>query len=84
MNDVDRVDEHTAAVHRRDAGRIVRLAFVLVIIAALVIVAMDNRDDVRIGYAFGDANAPVWIALVLSSIAGVVVGWLVRLRRRHD
>jgi len=84
MSNVDQVDQYTAAVHRRDVGRIVRLVLVLAIVLALVLVAMDNRDDVRLGYVFGDASAPVWIVLVASAIAGVFIGWLLRHRPRRE
>jgi uncharacterized integral membrane protein len=80
MNERDEVDQHSGAVHRRDAMQIARFVIVAAIVAALIVVAMDNRDDVRIGYAVGDANAPIWIVLVAAAIAGVFVGWLMRRR----
>ena len=87
MNDQDNdVDSSAArAVHRRDAGRIVRLVLAIVLVAALVVVALDNTDDVRLGYAVGDANAPIWMVLVIAAVTGVVIGWLLRFRaRRHS
>ena len=80
MNDRDEIDQHSSAVHRRDAMQIARFVGVFAIVAALIVVAMDNRDDVRIGYAVGDANAPVWIVLVSAAVAGVIIGWLMRRR----
>jgi uncharacterized integral membrane protein len=72
------------AVHRRDAGRIFRFVLAVALVVALMVVALDNTDDVRVGYAFGDANAPVWMVLVISAAAGIVIGWLVRHRpHRH-
>jgi uncharacterized integral membrane protein len=59
-----------------DLGRIVRLTLVAAIIAALVLVAFDNRDDVRVGYVFGDTEAPIWIVLVLAAVGGLMIGWL--------
>ena len=84
MSNVDQVDQYKSAVHRRDLGRIVRFVLVIAIVVALVLVAMDNRDDVRIGYVFGDASAPVWIVLVASAIAGIFIGWLLRHRPHRD
>ena len=83
MNDRDDIDRHTAAVHRRDAAQIIRLVVVVAIVVVLVVVAMDNRDDVRIGYAIGETQAPVWIVLVAAAICGVFIGWLLRHRTRH-
>jgi uncharacterized integral membrane protein len=68
--------------NRVRAGQTVRLVVIVLIVAALVAVAIDNRDDVRIGYVFGDASAPVWIVLVAAGIGGVIIGWLMRHRSR--
>ena len=84
MADQEVLDEHAGAVHRRDAGRVFRFVVVVAFIAALVIVGFDNRRDVRIGYAVGDASAPVWIVLVASTLAGVVIGFLIRHRPRRN
>lgn len=75
MNDRD-VEEISAAVHRRDTRRIVRLVAIVLIAGALVAVALDNREDVRIGYVFGDASGPIWLVITLAGLAGVVIGWL--------
>lgn len=79
----DDVGEHAGAVHRRDAGRLLRLLFIAAIVAAIVVVALDNRDDVRVGYAFGEAQAPIWIVILLATVAGMVIGWLIRHRPRR-
>lgn len=84
MAERDDVERNTGAVHRRDAARIVRFVIVAALVAALVVVALDNRDDVRIGYAFGDASAPIWIVLVAAAIGGIVIGWLLRRRPHHS
>ena len=57
---------------------------VVALLVGLVLVALDNRDNVRVGYVFGDASAPIWIVLVLSAVAGVVIGWLIRHRPRRN
>ena len=79
----DDVGEHTGAVHRRDAALLIRWIIIAAIVAAIVVVAMDNRRDVRVGYAVGDAEAPIWIVLVAAAVAGIVIGWLVRHRPRN-
>jgi uncharacterized integral membrane protein len=84
MNDRDVIDQQTSAVHRRDAAHVFRLVIVAAIVVALIVVAMDNRDDVRLGYAVGDAQAPVWIALVAAAVAGMIIGWLMRHRSRRS
>ena len=83
MNDRDEVDRNTAAVHRRDIGRLFRLIVVVALLAVLVVVALDNRNDARVGYAIGDANVPVWVLIVASAVGGMIIGWLIRHRPRN-
>lgn len=75
--------EHAAAVHRRDLASIFRLVIAAAIVVALVLVALDNRDDVRIGYVIGESTAPLWIVVVASAVGGIIIGWLVRHRRQR-
>ena len=84
MNDRDVIDRNAGAVHRRDAAQVIRLVVVAAIIVALVLVAMDNRHDVRLGYVFDDAEAPTWIVIVASAVGGMIIGWLIRHRPRRD
>ena len=78
------VHDRTTTERAADVSRGLRFVVVAVLVAAIVVVAFDNRDDVRLGYVFGDAQAPVWIVLVAAGIAGVMIGWLLRHRpHRH-
>ena len=79
----DDVVEHSGAVHRHDAMQLIRWLLIAAIVVGLVLVAMDNRDDVRVGYAVGDAEAPIWTVIIAAAVAGVFIGWLVRHRPRH-
>ena len=83
MVERDEVDQHAGAVHRRDAGNLARLIVAAVIVAALAIVGMDNRDHVRLGYGIGHVSAPIWTVIVAAGLAGVVIGWLIRHRPRQ-
>jgi uncharacterized integral membrane protein len=76
----DDVAEHASAVHRRDVAQLIRWLFIAAIVVGLVLVAMDNRDDVRVGYAVGDAQAPIWIVIIFAAVAGMFIGWLIRHR----
>ena len=78
----DDVNEHVGQTPN-DAMHLIRWLFIAAILVGLLLVAMDNRDDVRVGYAIGDAEAPIWIVIILAAVAGVFIGWLIRHRPRH-
>jgi len=78
------VVDHAGAVHRHDAAKFFRWLIVAAIVVAIVVVARDNRTDTRVGYAFGDAQAPIWVVILVAGLAGMVIGWLIRHRPRHD
>jgi uncharacterized integral membrane protein len=79
----DDASEYSGAVHRRDAARMMRFVLIALIAVAIVLVALDNRDDVRVGYVFGDATGPTWIVIVAAAIGGIVIGWLIKHRPRR-
>ena len=84
MSERDDIDRASGAVHRRDLARIVQLVVVAALIIAFVAVALDNRADVRVGYAIGEAHAPGWIVIALSALGGLIIGWLLRMRSRRN
>ena len=61
----------------------IRLIAIVALVVAIVVIALDNEDDVRLGYVVGDASVPLWAVIVVAVIVGVVAGWLSRLRHRH-
>jgi uncharacterized integral membrane protein len=81
MRDHDVID-NAGAVHRRDLARLMRLVLAVAVVVALVLVGLDNRTKVRIGYVFGSAQAPVWVVVVGAAVAGAVVASLARGSRR--
>jgi uncharacterized integral membrane protein len=72
------------ATRSHDAGVIIRFVLIAAIVVVIVLVALDNRDDVRVGYVFGDKQGPIWIVLVAAAAAGFIVGWLATRRRRSS
>jgi uncharacterized integral membrane protein len=53
-----------------------------ILILVIVAVAIDNSDDTRIGYVFGDADAPLFVVLIVTAVVGALIGWLL-LHRPH-
>ncbi|HEY3671257.1 MAG TPA: LapA family protein [Acidimicrobiia bacterium] len=70
--------------HERDTRRTVRTVLGVVLLVIVVALVVDNRDDVRIGYVFGDVRIPLALVIVLSLLVGVAVGWLFGRRGRRD
>jgi uncharacterized integral membrane protein len=56
---------------------------VVVLIVIVVAFVLDNTDDVRIGYVFGEADIPLIIVLLAVFVAGIAVGWLSGRRGRR-
>ena len=79
MNDHD--DDHR--LEGPTVGQLIRWIIAAAIVVAIVAVALDNRDDVQLGYVVGDASAPLWIALVGAAVAGAIIAFLLRHRRHH-
>lgn len=70
----------------RDVGALLRLTLAGVLVILLAAFAIDNRDDVRVGWVVGDSSAPLFVVLFLSAVVGALIGCLVLSivrRRRH-
>ena len=83
IDDEERAQRLDIPPERRDRAQFVRGVFAALLAVAIVLVALDNRRDVRLGYVFGDAEVPVWVAMVVAALAGVLIGWLLQHRPRH-
>jgi uncharacterized integral membrane protein len=84
VNDRDDADHVSTLDTARGVGHLVRIGVVVAIVVALVALALDNTDEVRVGFVFGDFDTPLWAVIVISAAAGVILGWLIRHRRRHS
>ena len=79
----DEIQEHSGAVHRHDAAVLLRLLLAAAFVIALLLVGLDNRDKVRIGYVIGEAHAAIWTVVVGSAIVGILIGLLLKRDRRR-
>lgn len=59
-------------------SRAVKLVVLLVIVLLLVIFWAQNRNQTTIKFLFFDGEVRVWVALLFASVAGFIIGWLVR------
>jgi uncharacterized integral membrane protein len=75
--------EHVSTIDTaRGVGHIIGIVVMVALVVALLLLALDNTEDVRVGYVVGDADAPLWTIVVAAAVAGVIIGWLIRHRRR--
>lgn len=69
---------------RRSVGAAVRLVVVVLLLAGLVALALDNRQNVRVGWVIGDHDTPLALVVGVAAVAGAIVGWLLLHWPRHD
>ncbi len=77
--DAARTEGVEASEGRRQVLHLVVLAVLVVLTLALV---LDNRQEVTVGWVVGEADAPLALALVVTFVLGLAVGWLGVRRRR--
>lgn len=66
----------------RWAGRVdaVRVLVVLALIGLVVALAVDNRQEVPVGWLFGDGDLPMYQMFVATFVVGIVTGLVIRSR----
>ncbi|MGQ0846727.1 MAG: lipopolysaccharide assembly protein LapA domain-containing protein [Sporichthyaceae bacterium] len=75
------VDPRTERRIRR--AQTVKVVLALVVVAAVVALAVDNRERTSIGWLFGSAEAPLYLVLLLCFGAGAAAGALLTSRKRQ-
>jgi uncharacterized integral membrane protein len=61
-----------------------RVVVGVVLLVVLVAVVVDNKDDTRIGYVFGDVEAPLFVVVIVAAVLGALLAWVVsHWPRRH-
>jgi uncharacterized integral membrane protein len=64
------------------AAQTIRVVVWLVVLAVLVVFAALNTDKVSVDWAFDTTDVPLWLVIAISAVAGAVIGYLARSRRR--
>ena len=68
---------------RRGAGDILHIVVVVALVAGIVALAVDNRQEVTVGWVFGDGSLPLYLLFVGTFVVGILVGFLLNARRHH-
>jgi uncharacterized integral membrane protein len=75
--DVDRTTE------RRIRGRqTIKLIVWFVVIAALVVFAAVNTQEVAVDWVFDETETALWIVIAASAVAGAIIGFVAARRRQ--
>ncbi len=59
-----------------------RLLVWVVVVAAVVVFAIVNTQDVTVDWLFGDGETALWVVIAVSAALGFVAGWFGHWRRR--
>jgi uncharacterized integral membrane protein len=75
-------DEHES-VHDRSirARQTIRLVMWVLIVAAVVVFAAANTQQVAVDWIFGDSEIALWIVIAGSVVVGALLGYVARWRR---
>jgi uncharacterized integral membrane protein len=84
----DRYDRSDTGVPKQsmDTGTKIKLGLLAVVGALIVVFALSNTDDSQVEYLVGDAEMPLILVIVISFVAGMIVGQLASMvsRFRRD
>ncbi len=64
------------------ASQTFRVIVGLVVLAAVLVFAALNTDNVNVDWAFDTADVALWVVIAVSVVAGVIIGYLARPRHR--
>ena len=65
-------------------GHVLHLVVWLIVLAAVVLFALVNTDKVNVDWVAQDSEAPLWMVIGISAVAGAIIGSLARVRRRFE
>jgi uncharacterized integral membrane protein len=68
---------------RREEGTNWRLWSVLALAVLAIIFIALNSQDVVVDFLVAETEAPLVVALLISTLLGVAIGWLAPIVRRH-
>ena len=63
------------------ARQTVRVVVVVALVAVVVAFAVDNSQDVEVGWLLGDGSLPLWVVIVGTFVVGGLAGYVAG--RRH-
>lgn len=74
-------DDQTTHERSIRARQTIRILVWVLVVAAVVVIAAVNTQDVDLDWVFGDTTLPLWVVIGGATLAGVVIGYIARWRR---
>jgi uncharacterized integral membrane protein len=68
---------------RRRGAHGVRVVVGVIVLVVLVALVVDNSDDTKVGYVFGDFKTPLFVVLIAAAVLGALLGWVISHWPRH-
>lgn len=62
-------------------GSIVKVVTWVIVLGAIVVFAISNRQDVNVDWVFDETETALWIVIAVSTGAGFVLGFVTSRRR---
>ena len=62
-------------------GPIIKVVTWVVVLGAIVVFAISNRQDVNVDWVFDETETALWIVIAVSTLAGFVLGFVTSRRR---
>jgi uncharacterized integral membrane protein len=62
-------------------GTIVKVAVWVIVLGAIVVFALSNRDDVNVDWVFDETETALWVVIAVSTVAGFILGNVTSRRR---
>ena len=53
-----------------------RTILLIVVVVAFLLFLLQNTEEVRISFTFIEVRAPLWLAIAVAGLLGLVAGWL--------
>lgn len=74
----DDQDRHESSIRARQT---IRIVVWILAVAAIVIFAASNSQQVPVDWVFGDTELALWVVIAGSAVVGVIIGYVARWRR---
>lgn len=62
-------------------GPILKVVVWVIVLGAMVVFALSNRQDTNVDWVFDETQTALWIVIAISTVAGFILGYVTSRRR---